>query len=118
MDGDNAAGWAQKDGTRMSYSCPAVDSHGNDCVLDEGHEGKHLRASPRNHVCHAIGCEVEVPPKMLMCLRHWRMVPKVLQARVWATYRPGQEIDKNPTGAYMEAQQAAVDAVAKKEGRL
>lgn len=69
------------------------------------------------HVCHADGCNVEVPPRMLMCLRHWRMVPRDLQRRVWATYVPGQEIRKDPTGAYMEAQQAAVAAVAVKEGR-
>lgn len=69
------------------------------------------------HLCHAVGCKVNVPPKMLMCLRHWRMVPKALQAQVWATYRPGQEIDKRPTQEYLTASNAAIDAVAKKEGR-
>lgn len=69
------------------------------------------------HRCHAEGCDVPVPPKMLMCLRHWRMVPKVMQSRVWAYYRPGQEIDKQPSALYMDAQREAVEAVAKKEGR-
>jgi hypothetical protein len=69
------------------------------------------------HVCHADGCERPVPPKMLMCIQHWRMVPKDLQRRVWDTYVPGQEVRKNPTSEYMEAQRAAVDAVARKEGR-
>ena len=67
------------------------------------------------HRCHAEGCEKQVPPKMLMCLRHWRMVPKTLQARIWATYRPGQEVDKRPSAEYMAAQKAAVDAVASAE---
>ncbi len=46
------------------------------------------------HRCHAIGCETPVPPKLLMCRAHWNRVPKVLQAQVWAHYRPGQEVDK------------------------
>jgi len=69
------------------------------------------------HHCHAEGCEVSVPPKMLMCLRHWRMVPKGLQREVWRTYRPGQEVDKSPSAEYLKAHLAAVAAVAEKEGR-
>lgn len=69
------------------------------------------------HRCHAEGCDAEVPPKMLMCLKHWRMVPKLSQARIWLTYRPGQEIDKHPSALYMDAQREAVEAVAVKEGR-
>lgn len=68
------------------------------------------------HACHALGCNAAVPPRMLMCLRHWRMVPKPLQADVWATYRPGQEIDKRPSQDYLTAQQAAIVAVAEREG--
>ena len=41
------------------------------------------------HCCHAKGCTVAVPPKLLMCLRHWRLVPARLQRDVWATYVPG-----------------------------
>lgn len=64
------------------------------------------------HVCHASGCNVSVPQRMLMCRRHWRMVPKPLQDRVWATYVHGQEIRKDPSDDYLEAAQAAIDAVA------
>jgi hypothetical protein len=53
---------------------------------------------------------------MLMCYKHWRMVPKALQQRVWATYRPGQEVTKDPSPEYLVAALAAVDAVADKEG--
>ncbi len=70
-----------------------------------------------NHECHAINCTRIVPPKFLMCATHWRMVPKPLQARVWAAYVPGQEIRKDPTPEYMDAQQAAVAAVAGIEHR-
>ena len=70
------------------------------------------------HKCHALNCPLEVPPKMLMCLRHWRMVPKSLQDRVWATYRRGQEVTKTPSMSYLKAAKDAIRAVAEKEGRL
>lgn len=69
------------------------------------------------HLCHAIGCPVAVPRRMLMCPKHWRMVPKVLQDSVWDAYVPGQERRMDPTGAYLNAAMAAVNAVAEKEGR-
>lgn len=69
------------------------------------------------HHCHAKGCEVKVPPKLLMCPRHWRMVPRALQAQVWKHYRPGQEVDKQPTAGYLAAARAAIDAVVTKEAR-
>ena len=69
------------------------------------------------HTCHAKGCTVEVPPKLLMCLRHWRMVPKEIQSAVWRHYRPGQEIDKKPTAEYLTVMKLAIDAVAAREGK-
>ena len=63
------------------------------------------------HQCHAEGCDVEVPPRLLMCARHWRMVPRSVQRLVWRTYRPGQEIDKRPGSAYLAAQKEAINAV-------
>jgi hypothetical protein len=70
------------------------------------------------HHCHARDCTVEVPPRMLMCGRHWRMVPRVLQAAVWATYRRGQEKTKDPSPEYLKASRDAIHAVAVKEGRI
>lgn len=70
------------------------------------------------HICHATGCSTPVPPRMLMCLKHWRMVPRSLQDRVWATYRVGQEIDKQPSAEYLEVQKAAVDWVETAERKL
>lgn len=69
------------------------------------------------HTCHATGCEKRVPPRMLMCGKHWRMVPKPQQDAVWATYRPGQERTKDPSREYLIAARAAINAVAEKEGR-
>lgn len=41
------------------------------------------------HHCHAIKCEVEVPPAMLTCKPHWFRVPLALRNRVWAEYEKG-----------------------------
>lgn len=67
------------------------------------------------HTCHARRCKVAVPPKMLMCRRHWAMVPRALQRDVWARYVPGQERRKDPSREYLNAAQAAIAAVAAKE---
>jgi hypothetical protein len=71
-----------------------------------------------SHTCHARACKVPVPPKLLMCPKHWKLVPRLEQAQVWAHYRPGQEIDKTPTKKYLDAADAAIRAVAQKEGSL
>jgi hypothetical protein len=68
------------------------------------------------HLCHARGCGKPVPPKLLMCYRHWCMVPSHIQKLVWDTYRPGQEIDKRPTAQYLKAMKLAIDSVAAREG--
>jgi hypothetical protein len=69
------------------------------------------------HVCHATGCNVPVPPAMLMCRKHWFMVPKPIQNEVWRAYRPGQEVTKDPSEDYMRAYQRAVASVEQREGR-
>lgn len=69
------------------------------------------------HRCHAIGCDEAVPPALLMCSRHWRLVPRVLQREVWQAYRKGQEIDKRPSAAYLTAAGRAIAAVAEIERR-
>jgi hypothetical protein len=69
-----------------------------------------------SHKCHAKGCNQEIPPRLLCCARHWRMVPKRLQAAIWKHYRPGQEIDKDPTPEYLEVMRQAIEAVDQAEG--
>jgi hypothetical protein len=54
----------------------------------------------------------------MMCGRHWARVPRVIQREVWAAYRPGQEVDKNPSEAYMKAYKRAVNAVDEAEGAV
>ncbi len=68
-----------------------------------------------NHHCHARGCARAVPPEMLFCYPHWRRVPKNIQRAVWATYRPGQCDDKDPSEAWHEAADAAIGFVAQLE---
>jgi hypothetical protein len=69
------------------------------------------------HTCHAIGCTRVVMPELLMCGRHWRMVPRLLQKLVWAHYRPGQCDDKDASKEWVVAANAAIHAVAFKEGK-
>lgn len=67
------------------------------------------------HLCHARGCKKPVPPAMLMCRPHWFMVPPELRKKVWKHYRPGQEIDKQPTAKYLKVTRKAIKAVYEKE---
>lgn len=57
----------------------------------------------QSHMCHWPGCRQAVPPRMWGCRTHWYRLPKELRDRIWETYRPGQEIDKNPSVEYIEA---------------
>ncbi len=63
------------------------------------------------HHCHAVGCGKRVPPRLLMCAPHWRMVPKPIQREVWNAYVVGQEITKTPTPAYLDVMDRAIEAV-------
>lgn len=60
------------------------------------------------HTCHATGCTVAVPPKMFMCRSHWFALPKALRDAIWRTYRPGQEIRKDPSPEYLDAAREAI----------
>ena len=70
-----------------------------------------------SHTCHARGCSKPVPPELLMCLAHWRRVPRPIQRAVWATYRPGQCDDRSPSAAWHDAADAAIGFVARLEGQ-
>lgn len=54
------------------------------------------------HHCHWPGCDVQVPPAMWGCPRHWFKLPHGLRREIWRSYRPGQEEDKNPSKEYLE----------------
>jgi len=78
---------------------------------------KGLTVSDQHH-CHARGCRKVTKPEMLMCFAHWKMVSPELQKAVWANYRTGQCDDKKPSEAWHKAADAAINAVAVKEGRV
>lgn len=65
----------------------------------------------RTHRCHAVDCDAPVPPEKLMCIRHWRMVPKAIKADVWKHYRPGQCDDKRTSPEWRDAARRAIAAV-------
>lgn len=69
------------------------------------------------HLCHAVGCNIRIPPNRLMCAYHWYMVPPVLRRGVWRTYRPGQEVDKRPSKDYLDVAREAINYVAREEGQ-
>jgi hypothetical protein len=54
---------------------------------------------------------------MHMCGYHWRMVPKAVQDLIWKHYRPGQEIDKQPSVEYICVAFVSISCVALKEGK-
>ena len=57
----------------------------------------------RYHECHWPGCKMQVPPAMWGCRVHWYQLPQAIRARIWSTYKPGQEIKLNPSRAYVLA---------------
>ena len=70
----------------------------------------------RDHECHATGCTTKVKPAYFMCPKHWRLVPRALQLKVWAHYRPGQEEGAaSVTREYLSVTDEAIRVVAEKE---
>jgi hypothetical protein len=64
------------------------------------------------HTCHWPGCKKEVPPSLWGCRFHWFSLPHELRAKIWRTYRPGQEIDKKPSPEYIAAAKEVQDWIA------
>lgn len=66
-------------------------------------KANYVRSQPqtRRHTCHWPDCTAQVPPTMWGCKRHWFMLPLTLRNRIWATYRPGQEVDMSPSKEYL-----------------
>ena len=76
----------------------------------------HLRPQDRRR-CAAMDCAELVPPQLLMCAVHWRLVPRDLRERIKRHYRIGQERRHDATPEYMGAAALAVRAVAELQGR-
>lgn len=67
--------------------------------------------------CYARGCKAPIKPHLLMCRRHWDMVPFGLKAEIWRTYRNGQEQRSDASPAYLRAAAECRAAVAEAEAR-
>ena len=87
--------------------CGELDREANKCARTLGHTGKHKKAAARldGHLCHWPTCDVPVDPKFWGCKKHWFKLPEHLRKRIWATYKPGQEITKTPSNGYLLAAQ-------------
>lgn len=59
--------------------------------------------------CYADGCGKDIPTNMLMCVEHWRRVPRYIQTHVW-----GSNYLAHPR--YSSSRLAARISVALKEG--
>ncbi len=69
------------------------------------------------HKCHAYLCEKPVQPRMLMCKKHWTMVPAEIQARVKDNFIPEQCSGKiRPSMEWLKAAREAINHVTKAEG--
>jgi hypothetical protein len=63
----------------------------------------------RAHHCHWPGCTLQVPPAKWGCKSHWFTLPPELRARIWATFKPGQEVNGTPSREYVAAAKAVQD---------
>jgi hypothetical protein len=72
-----------------------------------------------DHHCHANDCPTRTSPAVLMCAKHWRMVPVAMQRKVWSTYKKRGSPGGEPLSwaEYYEASADAVEHVAAIENK-
>lgn len=63
----------------------------------------------RNHHCHWPGCEKQVKPAVWGCTEHWYKLPQKLRNKIWATFKPGQEVKGTPSRDYILAAREVQD---------
>ena len=61
-----------------------------------------------NHQCPIDGCPNQLPSHILMCCRHWQLVPSNLKTQVYATWNRGKPANLQD---YLSARQEAVRSV-------
>lgn len=66
----------------------------------------------RLHTCHWPGCNRQVPPALWGCRPHWYALPADLRARIWRTYRIGQEESLTPSREYVAVARDVQDWIA------
>ena len=66
-----------------------------------------------SHQCPIANCSIDMPSRVFMCARHWRMVPKPLQAAVYESYRATGRLSDNHREAVriVEAAEGGVRSV-------
>lgn len=74
--------------------------------------GEAARNATFDHACHWPGCDRKVPPAMWGCRQHWYKLPLALRNKVWRTYRPGQEVSKDPSADYLAVAREVQDWIA------
>ena len=73
------------------------------------------QAQTRSHHCYWPGCTKQIPPAMWGCKPHRFALPTALRAQVWATYKPGQEINGTPSPAYIAVAKKVQELIKAKE---
>jgi hypothetical protein len=66
------------------------------------------------HTCSVPNCRLQIASRLLMCPRHWRLVPSDLQAKVYAAYDDYQTGTIRVTGLrriQAEATKAVADRI-------
>lgn len=66
------------------------------------------------HDCAISCCGERIPTSMLMCRKHWRMVPRPIQTRVNDAWWLAPDMRCMESAEYMSARQDAIDAVVAK----
>lgn len=65
------------------------------------HVRREAKKGSNGHHCHFPGCGKPCPPAMWGCRACWFKLPKYLRDKIWAAYRPGQEVTKTPSREYV-----------------
>ena len=60
------------------------------------------------HPCHNPNCRKPLPAHLVSHKSAWLALPKALRDAIWREYRAGQEDDKRPTMAYIDALEACI----------
>ncbi len=92
-------------GIYLSDNGPGYPCYCDDC------EGPGQEPVKREHHCHWPGCKKDVPPKFWGCGKHWRLVPKKMQKRIWHHYKPGQEDTMKVSEGYLKVAREILDWV-------
>jgi len=61
-----------------------------------------------DHACHNPNCGRPLPAHLVSHRSAWFALPKALRDAIWQNYRAGQEDDKRPTMAYIDALDACI----------